>query len=261
MAAIAVAGTSRRQRIGFYVSAFIGALLFGGLFFGVPSLVTTWFTPDADGHRIHNLAHGITSGFLLTVAFLAQLRAPERRIAAMQQALVAAALLIVPFVAFTLITPPTEMRTMIVAFMAIAVVAVVTPAALHPARAELLRRGRTSVPMLAFAAVAGLGAAYYAGVQLGLQLDAPPGEIHAKDFHYGGAAFTALGIAALGLLAALRTDGWRVVAWSAGIGAALFGAAGIAYADALSSLGPSAGAAAILLGIAFVALSERERGR
>lgn len=261
MAAIAVAGTSRRQRIGFYVSAAIGALLFGGLFFGVPSLIGTWVSPDPEGHRIHNLAHGITSGFLLTVAFLVQLRSPERRIAAMQQALTVAALLIVPFVVFTAVSPPTEMQTMIVAFMAIAVIAVAAPAVLHPARAELFRRGRTSVPMLALAAVAGLGAAYYAGVQLGLQFDAPRGEIHAKDFHYGGAAFTALGIAALGVLAALRTSGWRIVAWSAGIGAALFGLAGMVFPDALSSPGPSAGAAAILVGIAFIALAERERGR
>jgi hypothetical protein len=261
MAAIAIAATSRRQLIGFYVSAVIGALLFGGLFVGVPTLITTWFTPDPEGHRIHNLTHGITSGFLLTVAFVAQLRSPERRIAAMQQVLIVGALLIVPFVAFTVVMPPTEMAAMVVAFMALAAVAVVVPAVLHPARAELFRRGRTSLPLLAFAAVAGLGAAYYAAVQLGVQFGAPTGEIHAKSFHYGGAAFTALGIAACGLIAALRTSGWRIVAWSAGIGAALFGSAGIAYPDALSSLGPSAGAAAILIGAAFVALAERERGR
>jgi len=252
---------SRGTRIAFYVFTVIGALMFGGLFFGLPALVTGWFGDDPQGHRIHGISHGITVGLLLTAAFLVQLRSPGRRVAAAQQTVVVAAFLIIPFLLWSLFASGTALQPMIVIFLVLAIVAVAIPIALHPARAELAHRGSVSRPLLAVAATAGLGAAYYAALQLGAQFGEPPGEIHAKEFHYGGSASAVLAIAAVALLASLGANGWRFAAWSAGVACALYGLAGMLYPDARSSLGGSAGAVAIITGIAFVALAERERRR
>lgn len=261
-AAVTVTRTSSRAtRVAFYVFTVVGALIFGGLLFGFPALVSSWFREDAQGHRIHGVTHGLTAGLLLATAFLVQLHKPEQKIAAAQQTVIVATFLVVPLLLWSLFASGAPVQPMIVVFMSIAIAAVAIPVALHPARAELTRRGPVSVPLLAFAAAAGLGAAYYAALELGAQFGEPPGEVHAAVFHYGGSAAGVLAIAAIALLASLRTNGWRFAAWSAGTASAVYGLAGMLYPDARSSLGTSAGAAAILIGIAFIALAERERRR
>jgi hypothetical protein len=72
-------------------------------------------------------------------------------------------------------------------------------------------------------------------------------------------AALAITIVAIGLLAAFKTGGWRVTAWSTGVAAAIAGTASIVWPALPGSLGPAGGAAAVLWGALFVAVAERER--
>lgn len=248
---------SRSRMIAFYVFTVIAALFFGGLRFGVPTLVVSWFVADPEGHRIHEIGSGITQGLLLTGALLLPLRGASRKIAAAQQAVIVAAVLLGSLLigaAGTLGSQPARLFQLLLAMALIAI-----PTWLHPVRADLFKRGTVSWPMLALAALVGLGAVSYAAGQLAMQLTVS--DAHTRGLHYSSSAATALAIAAVALLASLRTTGWRIPAWMAGIAAILYGVAGVLYPDTSSSLGQSGGAAAMLMGIAFIALDEREARR
>jgi hypothetical protein len=72
-------------------------------------------------------------------------------------------------------------------------------------------------------------------------------------------AALAIAIVAIGLLAAARPAGWRVSAWSAGLAAVLVGASSLIWPNLAGSLGQPAGATAILWGVLFIAVAEREQ--
>jgi hypothetical protein len=251
---VAVAPEASRSRmIAFYAFSLIAALFFGGFLYGLPALVVSWFVADP----VHEVSVGITEGFLLAGAFLLQLRGASRKIAVAQQAVIVAAVLFgLVFIGSvdTFGSRPTRLVQLLLVIVLVAI-----PTWLHPARGDLLKRGAVSWPMLALAALVGLGAASYAPGQLALQLTL--NDAHAMRLQYSQSAATALAIAAVALLASLRTTGWRIPAWMAGIAAILFGVAGVLYPDASSSLGQSGGAAAIIVGIVFIALAEREARR
>lgn len=249
-----VRGPLRPRMTGFYASSVAGALFFGVILFGVPELLVTWFVADPDGHRIHQISNGITRGFLLTGALLVQLRAAPARVAVAQQAVIVGALLFGALLIGAVGTLGSQPGRLVPALFTIVLIGI--PTWLHPARADLLQRGTPSWPMLAVAALGGLGAAFYAAGQLPLQFTLSDG--HSRILHYSSSAATPLAIAAVALLASLRTTGWRIPAWMAAIAAILYGMAGMFFPVASSSLSESGGAAAIILGIAFIALAERE---
>jgi hypothetical protein len=75
----------------------------------------------------------------------------------------------------------------------------------------------------------------------------------------------AFGIVLTALLAALRIEGWRLTAWCAGLGAAVYGVASIVFHRFPgttfrypASEGVGWGLVAVAAGLAFIALSERE---
>jgi len=95
--------------------------------------------------------------------------------------------------------------------------------ALHPARRTFLVRGqRTDRVLLALAAVAAVPSLAYAWRMASAQRrDLPPADAVSNGLHHW-TVMTALGllVLALVLLAALRTQGWRIPAASASIAAA-----------------------------------------
>lgn len=134
--------------------------------------------------------------------------------------------------------------------------------ALHPRREEVLRGGQElSKPMAALGVVGLAVAAPYALEQIQIQLAADL----ATDPHSAGGqqhwdemATTTLALPLVALVAALRTRGWRLVAWTAGISTAIFGAASVLMPEQASSPGVVWGGVALAGGVLFIAVAEVE---
>ncbi len=73
-------------------------------------------------------------------------------------------------------------------------------------------------------------------------------------------ASAALTLPLITLLAALRTRGFRLVAWTAGLGTITFGAASALLPEQASSPGVAWGAVAVLGGALFIAVAESKPG-
>ena len=116
---------------------------------------------------------------------------------------------------------------------------------------ELSRASRPMVVLVAAAAVPLLADAIAsAGLQRGVA------DEHAALGHYGFMAAFAVTVVAVGLLASLRPDGWWLPAWVAGVLAALLGLVSLVFPDVESGLPPLWAVAAIVWGVAFVAVAE-----
>jgi hypothetical protein len=74
-------------------------------------------------------------------------------------------------------------------------------------------------------------------------------------------AAMAIAIAMAGMLAAMRTEGWRIPAWCSGAALMVFGLASIVFPDYRGSAGSAWGALAIVGGALFVLLAEGIRRR
>jgi hypothetical protein len=68
----------------------------------------------------------------------------------------------------------------------------------------------------------------------------------------------AVAIALVGLLASLKTRGWRVPAWSAGMAVMAFGLGSVVYPDHPAAAGLAWGGVALAGGLLFIAVAERE---
>jgi hypothetical protein len=222
--------------------------------FGWPSLVLGWFeTGDRLAHRVHDLGHGIWAGIFLAVGYLSQLRAPERRIAGFQQVCLALAA-----EAIAAALSVDEFLLFILGF------GLLTAALgwLHPAREQVFARGPgLSLPLLILAIAAAIPLTLYAFDMAELQRTGLPGDSHVEERHWLTMAGVALSIWLVAGLAAFRTPGWRIPAWSAGLGAAVFGVASMVFPAYPGSVGSEWGLASLLGGVAFVALAEWVRRR
>jgi len=104
----------------------------------------------------------------------------------------------------------------------------------------------------------------YALGQASLQRNGLPGDPHVDMGHYAGMAFMAIALVLCGAVAALRTRGWRIAAWTTGLAAAVVGAAGIAFPhvrEAASTPGRRSGLVALAGGVLFIATAEWDRRR
>jgi hypothetical protein len=277
-------GVGKARRIFFYVFLVLFALMH--VAFGLmPYALLGWFIEEATiSHRVHLISFGWI--FVLSfIALLAQLRRPGTKVVQMYQVMIAIGIL-----AVTTIIVDRAIDPIVIAFIILPIVLFV----LHPNRSGLLRpltnSNRTLMALALVAAVplvidatvqfrTGLEAARIAGPifedlekrpnltedEFERELNAAArratgspekAEEAAHHFHWSAMGAFSLIIAALALVAALRSTGWRLAAWSAGLSAVLFGAASIANQGDASALNSYWSLLAIAWGTGFILVAE-----
>ncbi|HXJ64166.1 MAG TPA: hypothetical protein VNN79_10465 [Actinomycetota bacterium] len=246
----------RGRMIAFRVAATVFALVaFGGLFgFGV---VLGWFDNDLGGiHRVHEIGFGVLYGVLLTTACVALIPRPERRPSAFWQ--------IVAVGVASVLGGALSANGGVVILGAIVLAGAAVLFALHPARATVVHPGFRPNPVLAAVAVLGSVPLVALGLATAkLQRTGSPADPHVHEGHWAIMSAMAFGLVLCGLLAAGRTRGWRVTAWCAGLGLAVYGLASVVFATFPGTDVPYAGSegvgwglAAIAGGLVFVGIAE-----
>lgn len=241
---------ARFRRIAFKAWAAILVAVFGVAFFGVTSLVIAWFE-DVEGVAgpVTDLGYGVLIGIVLTTGLVVQLRGPEWRIAGVQQAfLVIPALVIGSAIA-------SDSQNLVPALILLPAIGILL--ALHPARGAFFRRGaapsRIPLAITAIAAVPFIAYALDMGAQA-RDLAGPPHHVQ----RLSTMAAMAVAIVLTSLLAALRTRGWRIPTWSAGVAASVFGLASVVFPDQPGGVGRGWGGMAVVGGVLFIAVGEWE---
>jgi len=251
-------GRARRAAITAWAAILSG--FFGLVFVATTALsIGTWLTDPGytETNPVVDLGFFALGAVLIGAGFAMQLRAPEGNIAGVQQAVVALLALGVA----GLIGGRIEPLTGAVVFLAATAVLV----ALHPARREFLKPGAgLSGPLAALALLAAVPAAGFASTMLRLARRAGPSCFLGRCAH--GDRFAEMvalvgAVVLVGLLASLRTRGWRVSAWSAAVAAVIVGAASFALPDAPGSLGQGWGTVAVAWGVLFAAVAAWEARR
>ncbi len=259
-----IRSTSRRQTA-LVVLALILAVLFA---YPGSGLLLGWSSTEAGGiHRFHTVVWGLHTGLVLSVGLFALAVRTEERLATAQQVGVAMAVMMTVFFGSVVIPhfgePGIGIDRGVFSIMVLVLTGVVL--ALHPRRGELLTSGRRiSKPMAALSIIGLAVAAPYALDQIQIQLAADL----ATDPHSAGGrehwiemASAALTLPLIAFVAALRTRGFRLVAWTAGIGTMVFGAASALLPEQASSPGVAWGAVALVGGALFIAVAEIEARR
>jgi hypothetical protein len=201
---------------------------------------------------VTDLGYGALVGILITGGLLVQLRAPERKIAGLQQAALGAiALLIsVPLTA--------DEQNLLPGIIALAIVGVAV--ALHPTRRRFIVPGAGPSPGMAAIAVLGAGPLLAYALSMAEEaggLSGPPHHVQRL------ATMAALSIAVVlvGLLGSLQTRGWRTSAWSVGGAAIVLGLAFLVVPTSRASAGGRWGAIAAGGGLLYVVVAERRARR
>ena len=244
---------SHIRRIAFTAWAAAIVVVFGIGFFGLVSLVLGWFQPvEGVAGPVTDLGYGALVGIILTMAVVVQLHAPERKIAGVQQAaLVIPALLMGSAIA-------SDSQDVVAALIVMPAVGILL--ALHPAREQFLRKDVAFSPTLLAITVLGAIPLVAYALDMGAQARALTGPPHHVQ-RLSTMAALAIAIALTGLLAAFKTRGWRIPAWSAGTAAIVFGLASLAFPDDPGAAGRGWGGLAIAGGVLFIALAELEGRR
>lgn len=233
-------------------------------FIGLMVAQMTWrldiFLPGGFGQMAHGTAgphrvHDLTFALLMTtgvVGVLAQLRRPSKNGAGMLMAVIPfAALALAGLLAgeFEIVARRNPARAIgpIVAVAAI----------LHPTARSFLRSfriARVNWILVALVGIAAVPFLRFASTNIRLQETVP--DEHFIQGHYGFMAAFSFTVIAVGLLASMRPDGWRLTAWVAGLLPALLGLTSLLYPDAASSLDVGWALAAVAWGAVFIAAAE-----
>lgn len=246
-----------RPVFAFYVVVTLAVAGYIGLMVGQMALGLDLFLPGLFGQMAHGTTeshrvHDITYGLLVTttvVGILAQLRRPSKNVAGMTMALVAFAGLVLAAVLsdeFEVVVRRTPFR-LVAAVTAVA-------ALVHPAGHRFFatfRLSRINWTMFALVGIAAVPLLSYASTNIALQ-----GTVRDEHFfqgHYAFMAAWAFTVVAVGLLATLRPDGWRLTAWMSGILSAVVGISSLLYPEATSSLDSGWALATIAWAALFVA--------
>lgn len=249
-------GAGGMHRKTFFIWAAILSLVFGLLFIGVTAVtIGMWLAhQNALTTPVSDLSFFALGAIIIGMGFAVQLRAPERKIAGVQQAVLG----LLALGGAGLIGNRVEPLVGSLLFLLAAAIL----AALHPARRAFFKLGQgLSVLLAALSLLAALPAVGYAASMLVLARHAGPscffGQCPYGD-RLAEMAALALAIVLVGLLAALKTQGWRVAAWSAGVSAVILGLASIVLPDAPGALGQAWGALTATWGVLFVVAAEWE---
>jgi hypothetical protein len=230
-------------------------VLLGLLFTSVTALtVTLWVTDPgyAETNPVLDLAFFALGGVLITGGIATQLHRPQ--VAGVQQSLLGLASLALAGLVGGRIEP------LVGGVGLLAAVAVLV--ALHPDRRRLLATGAgPSWPLLALTGTLALPALVYAMDMLGdARVWGPScflGQCAGGD-RLAEAGALALTVVLVALLASLRTDGWPVPAWSAGLAAMTLGATSLALPDVTGALPLPSAVGAVAWGLAFLLVARRQ---
>ena len=222
-------------------------MAFGIGFFGLVVLVIGWFEkPFGVSTPVSELSHGALAGIIITIGLLTQLRSPERRIAGLQQAVLGILALLVTAVIGGRQEPLQESLLFLAALSLLVI--------LHPAREQFFKRGAGPTASLAAVAIVGaVPASVYAAFML-VQAREFIGPPHHAD-RFAEMAAAAIATVAVGMLASLKTPGWRISAWSAGAAAIVVGMASIVFPNAPGAVGRIWGTLAAGAGVVVVVLT------
>jgi hypothetical protein len=208
----------------------------------------------------HHRTHDLTFAFLFVpaiIGILVQFRRPSKNVAGMLMALMpSVGLLLTLLLTLGVYNNARVLQPPWLTVMAGAIMAM----ALHPAGREFFRSfgaARANLALLALVVVAVVPLLVFAATNAMLQGTVP--DDHAAAGHYGFMAAFSVTVIAVGLLASLRPDGWRVTSWVAGLLPVLLGVTSLVYPDATSSLALGWAVAAIAWGGGFVAAAELTR--
>lgn len=238
--------TGTARRVTFLVLGVLLLLFAAVLTEGIPSVVSAFTaTGEEVMHRFHDIQHGVFMGLVATVAFAAQLRWPSP--AGGQQAGVVVVAFVIAMLGGQVFAVP------VLVFVAL----VAAYLAVHPHRDRLLSGHASSGPLMGLSVVGAIPLLWYAWGQLAIQRAAPASDPHAApEPHYAGAAAVSIVLVLLAFAAARRPEGWRLPAWSAGLGALILGVAAIVLPEYRSSFGSAWGAATLFWGLAFIVATE-----
>lgn len=230
----------------------------GLLFTGTTALtIALWSTDPAytQTNPVVDLAFFALGGILVTVGFASQIRA--RQIAGLQQAILALLVLAVAGLLAGRIEPFVGALLLLVAAAPVVV--------LHPARRQLLAAGEAvSGPLAALGAAAVIPAVAYATAMLDRARAAGPSCFLgrcAEGDRFAETAALAVAVVLVALLASLRTSGWRLPAWCAGITAIVLGATSLVFPRELGALGAPWAVAAAVWGAACIVTVYTHAGR
>ncbi len=220
----------------------VSAVLFG--------LVTVGFGVVSPDQRIHAVHNAVVASLLLILSappVIAVARRPDRAL----RPLVILAAVGVAGIATMLLSLSLDPFTLPF------VILIGVLWAILPSRRGAVPSERPSLPMAIVVVALALGLVPYALDQAALQRT-DGGSEHARFFHWVEASFYAVAIVLLAALGAWKPSGFRMAAWLAGSALAVLGAASVLLPDFPSALTSVLAWAALVLGLAFVALAEFE---
>ena len=200
-----------------FMSTVVAFVLFLYLFSPFSSLFLGWFVDFEDNisHRVHEVTFGMLFAMMLA-GVAVQLRKPEAKIAALQQAILVSVVLSVVVAAST-------------GWEWTALLYVVPPLAiayLHPNRRAVFAVPRMPHGGLLYLALPAALPFIFGFID---EFEKAAKELRGHQAHWGGMAAFALIIVILALLAASHPPGWRVVAWSTGSSMIVYGVASMSF--------------------------------
>lgn len=244
------------RQIAFFVCALLLSLFFiPGFIVLTAFTIGLWFAhQNPTTTPVDDLSFFALGAILIGVGCVVQLRVPVRQVAGVQQIILA----LVALAVAGLLGARREPLVGALLFLLVAAVLV----ALHPARRSVFALGKTvSIPMAALALLATVPAVAYAANMLAQARQAGPSCFFGQCAHgdrFAEMAACAIAIVLVSLLAAVKTPGWSVPAWSAAVAALILGLTSIALPAAPGALGLAWGVLAVAWGVLVIAMAAWE---